>query len=308
MRNSLNIFLLAILFTLSPLTQAQTDITPSRVFQATQQLVSEIEILRNAFTVRGYPPNPEQQEDRSPIHAYAKSLEVLQKLIWIEQKYNIAPSPLGQIPIKAVTPEDVLDSVSNLLDEVARIKKQLGIKASAKTPALPQGKTPSDVYNNINLASLLLDGIVGRSLSLNDVFRTTQYAIDEMQLIAEQLKVKLDLQPPGPGFKHRKLPKDIAQQVYLAVNRIIDLQESLKMNASIVPNLTMVRITPTEIYDATSALLAELVRIKHYLDIRIPLKERSLPFAKRADDVFANMRLINKNLDLLNSSVAQSWR
>ena len=284
----------------------QTDITPSHVFQLSEELVAEIELLREELGVRDYPPDPELQEDRSPVHVYAKSLEVLLKLIWVEQKYGIAPSPLGQIPIKAVVPEDVMMSVGNLLEETRRIKAALLINKEINKPAYVKDKTPSEVYNNISLASSLLDGVVGRSLSLNDVYRNTQYVEDEMMLIAKHLKVRLITSLPT--VNQRRFSKDIAQQVYLAVNRIVDLQERLKMNASSVPNLTMVRITPSEVYDATTALLAELVRIKHHLKINEPLKERILPFGKKPRDVYASMRLINRNLDLLNDKIAHSWR
>jgi hypothetical protein len=299
-------FCFIIFLAIGSLAQAQSEVTPSHVYQASQELIAEIELLRSKLTIRDYPPNPEPQEDRSPIHAYAKSLEVLLKLIWIEQKYGIAPSPLGQIPVKAVISKDVLEVVNILLDEVRRIKAELRIKSKADKPPYREGKEPSDVYNNLSVASSLLDGVVGRSLSFNDVYRNTEYVIDEMSFIANKLGVTLDHKPPVA--KRRKLPKDIAQQVYLAVNRIIDLQENLKMNASNVPRLTMVRITPSEVYDATSVLLAELVRIKHYLKIETPYRVRSLPFAKRPADVFANMRLTNKNLHTLNTKVVRSWR
>lgn len=286
---------------------AQSEgITSSNVFQASEALIAEIELLRFALGATDYPPNPEPQEDRSPIHVYAKTLEVMLKVIWVEEKYGISPGQLEQIPVKAVMPEDVFGSVNAILDEVRRIKEQLDIGSTIQETPFVGGKTPSDVYYNISIASSLLDGLVGRSLSLNDVFRNTQYIKDEMELIAEKLKVILETELPA--VRHRKFPKDVAQQVYLAVKKIVKLQKALRMNASIVPNLTLVRITPTEIYDATNVLLAELVRIKHYLNIEQPVEARTLPFGKYPNDVFASMRLINRNLDKLQAKVAQSWR
>lgn len=187
-----------------------------------------------------------------------------------------------------------------------RIKEGLDIASKIQVPPYASGKTPSEVYHNISIASSLLDGVVGRSLSLNDVFRNTQYVEDEMELIAANLGVILETELPP--VKSRKFPKDVAQQVYLAVQKLVKLQKALKMNASIVPKLTLVRITPSEIYDAANVLMAELVRIKHHLKIDQPRKSRTLPFGKYPNDVYASMRLINRNLDKLQSSVANSWR
>lgn len=291
----------------STVTFAQSeDITLSHVYQQSEALIEEVELLRFALGISDYPPNPEPQKDRSPIHVYAKTLEVMLKVIWVEEMFNIPPAELGQIPVKAVLPEDVFDSLNSVLYELRRIKQQQDIGSRIHEPPFVTGKTSSEVYDNISLVSSLLDGVVGRSLSLNDVFRNTQYVEDEMNLIAAKLNVKLDT--GVPAVHRRKLPKDLAEQAYLAKHKIVKLQKALRMNASIVPNLTLVRVTPTEVYDATSMLMAELVRIKHHLNIEQPREERTLPFGKYPNDVFAHMRLINMNLDKLQAKVANTWR
>jgi hypothetical protein len=49
----------------------ESNVTPSHVFQATLDLLSEVEILRNEMAVADYPSEAELQEGRSPFHAYA---------------------------------------------------------------------------------------------------------------------------------------------------------------------------------------------------------------------------------------------
>ena len=46
--------------------QETSEITPSHVYQATSDLISEIEILRDAMGVTVYPVEAEAQEDRAP--------------------------------------------------------------------------------------------------------------------------------------------------------------------------------------------------------------------------------------------------
>ena len=50
------------------------DSTPSHVFQAVQNLIAEIDILREELGVYDYPPEAELQDDRAPVHLYVKTL------------------------------------------------------------------------------------------------------------------------------------------------------------------------------------------------------------------------------------------
>ena len=137
------------------------------------------------------------------------------------------------------------------------------------------------VYKNLADASFLLDGLAGRPLTPNDVFLNTAYILDELELIAAKLRAPLSLDVPA--VEGRKTPKDVAQQVLRASYKMVNLQTRLGMDASSVPNLTLVRVTPSEVYDATNMLLAEMTRIKHHLDINVPRQNRAEPTEQGAD-------------------------
>ena len=91
------------------------DITPSHVYQATSDLISEIEILRDAMGVTAYPIEAEAQDDRSPIHVYAKSLEVLEKISASQKRLGMAPARISQIPVKNIVAKDVFKSVQHCI-------------------------------------------------------------------------------------------------------------------------------------------------------------------------------------------------
>ena len=280
------------------------QITPSHVYQATLDLVAEIEILREAMGILDYPAEAEPQEDRSPIHVYAKSLEVMEKLSRAQRRLGMLPVKVGQIPVKVVVPKDVFASVETLILELRRMKAQLVIEDEIDPAPFVGGKTPSLVYKNLGDASFLLDGLVGRPISPSDVFTQVMYIHDEMELVAAKLKVALELEPPV--VEGRKRPKDVAQQVLRATFKIINLQTRLGMDASGVPNLTLVRVTPAEVYEATNVLLAEMVRIKHQLNINLPRDDRRDARNKRPKDVFAQMLLVIRNLDILSKAAEQT--
>ena len=276
---------------------AGTEITSSHVYQATSDLISEIEIMRDAMGVTVYPVEAEPQEDRSPIHAYAKSLEVLEKISAAQKRLGMAPARIEQIPVKEIEPKDVYRSVQNCIAEMRRMKTQLVIEDEIVPAPLEGGKIPSLVYKHLGDASFLLDGLVGHPTDPNDVHTHLVYLHDEMELIAAKLKVALELEPPV--VNERKRMKEVAQQVLRATFKVVNLQTRLGMDASGVPQLALVRVSPAEVFEATNILLAEMVRIKAHLGIDLPRVEHAPSRNKKPRDVFAQTLLLIRNLDAL---------
>lgn len=281
-----------------------SDITPSHVFQATQDLIAEIEILREAMGISDYPNEAEPQEGRAPVHVYAKTLEVMRKVSRIQSKFGITPGELGQIPVKAIVPKDVFGNVQAIIEELRRVKSQLVIEDEIQPAPLAGGKTPSFVYKNLGDASFLLDGLVGRPLTPNDVYGNVLRIHDEMELIAAKLGADIELDPPA--VNGRKRPKEVAQQMLRATYKVINLQTRLGMDASSVPTLTLVRVTPSEVFEVTNLLLAEMARIKMHLDIDLPHASRGEERNKTPTDVFAQVLRMIKNLDALAKEAAQT--
>ena len=230
--------------------QEANEITPSHVYQATSDLISEIEIMRDAMGVTVYPVEAEPQEDRAPVHVYAKSLEVLEKISAAQKRLGIAPARIEQIPVKEIVAKDVHKSVRNCIAEMRRMKTQLVIEDAIVPAPLEGGKLSSAVYKHLGDASFLLDGLVGHPTDPNDVHTHLVYLHDEMELIAAKLKVALDLEPPA--VDGRKRMKEVAQQVLRATFKVINLQTRLGMDASGVPQMTLVRVSPAEVFEATN--------------------------------------------------------
>ena len=277
--------------------EVQNNVTPSHVFQATRDLIAEIRILREELGAQDYPMEAEVQTDRASVHAYAKTLEVQVKLSGVQNRYGVAPAEMGQIPVKEITPADVLQSVNGLIDETRRIKAQMIIGTEIVPARLEGGQTLSMVYKNLADASFMLDGLRGRPLTPTDVYSNTLAILDEIELIAAKLRVPLALDPPD--VEGVKRSRDLAQQVLRATYKVVNLQSRLGMDASAVPSLTLVRVTPSEVYDATNLLLAEMNRIKVHLEINLPREPRPDQRNKRPEDVFAQIMLIIENLDLM---------
>ena len=76
--------------------------TPSHVYQCTEDLISEIDILREGIGLTDIPIDPEPQTNKTPVHVYGKALEVMEKISRSERKLGMAPVKVGQIPLKEI--------------------------------------------------------------------------------------------------------------------------------------------------------------------------------------------------------------
>ena len=274
--------------------------TPSEVSRAVHDLIAEVSILRDELGVSDYPPQAELQEERTPVHVYAKTLEVLSKVIRTQRRFGVPEAQTRQIPFKEVNSGDVLANVEYITDEIRKIKTQMVIEREIEPAVLVGGMSPSFVYKNLADASFLLDGLRGRPLTPDDVYRNCTSILDEMELIATPIGVSLDLELPEVGEEKR--PKEVAQQVLRATYKVINLQTALGMDASGVPSLTLVRVTPSEVFDSTNMLLAEMARIKFHLGVDEQRAERPEPSGKRPSDSFALVLGIIKNLDRMSAA------
>ena len=275
-----------------------SPVTPSHVYQVTSDLYSEIEIVREAMGVTDYPLEAEPAEDHSAIHAYARTLELRRKISAAQKRLGMAAAPEDQIPVKDIAPKDVIASVQAALAEVRRNKEQLVIEDEIEPTPFEGGKTPCVVYQLIGDVSFMMDGLVGHPTDINDVYRNLASLHGDMELVAAKLKVALEIDPPEANKKRRKL-KDIGQQMIRGTFKLINLQTRLGLDASGVPQVTLVRVTPANLYEAVNIMDAEMVRIKVHLGVLLPHEETSIPRNKKPRDLFQLALLVIRNLDHL---------
>lgn len=276
------------------------EVTPGQVHQAVLDMISEIWLLRDAEGVADYPPEAEHQEDRLPIHAYVKSLEVMKKVSRLQGRLDMSPDRAEGIPVRPVLPRDVLGNVRQIIDGLRAVKTRLAVSDEIQPAPLEGRMDFSMVYKALGDASFLLDGLVGAPISPSDVFANVLEIQDDLELIAAKLGANLLLEPPGVDGE--KSARAVAQQVLRATYKVIGLQARLGMNESSMPILTLVRVTPSEVFESTSIILAELARIKTHLDISLPRLPRPEPRIRTLEEVFAQVLLVIENLDVLTEA------
>ncbi len=284
----------ATLLIFSATSWAQEQITPSHVFQKAQQIVVEISAIREAQNISTTAREPGVQANKRPLHVYSKSLEVIEKIGRYQDSIDMERVNTNQIPLRNVTPSEVYEQADLILTELSRIRKFQNLLYSRKTVSFIAGKGPSDVYEIMWKASYLLDALAGQT-SPNEVFLNTQYILEELSLISENLGADIDKQNAALRVG-TKTPEDVNIEAYKTLHKIGRLQRHLDV-APISPSpFPPGKITPNDALDTTKTILAELVRVKIALGIKTMKHTQAIPLGKNPDAVFDQMLLISAHL------------
>ena len=277
-------------------------VQPIRVLRAVEELVAEIQGVRRASGIDDFPPEAELVDGRAPIHMLAKSLEVLGKVVDIQRRLDVPEGTVGAIPIRNVDAADVLSSIEQILLEMRKIRRRMGIdRPIAPEPSDSLDASPM-IYKRLADASFMLDGLRGGPLNSDDVHAMALSVLDEMALVADRLGVALDLEPAR--ITGTRYPLDVGVEVARAAYKVAGLQTRLRMDASGVPKPDLARVTPSTNYDATNMLLAEMTRIKLHLGIDAQREAlRDQPTGTKPKHNTALIMLIVHNLERMTLAV-----
>ena len=237
--------------------------TPNEVYRSTSNLISSIEQIRLNQNITSIAKKPGVQIAKTPIHAYTKALEVFEKVIRFKESKNWSHSNLPQLPQQNVTPEDVLSVINGILKELEDVNQKLGIDFNTNTP-LPEGKTPSDVYENLWKASYLFDDLVG-SIGPEYVYRNTVRIEKALQKIAKKLNKSTVIIDPTIIQKQKPIDANISG--YKVLYKLAVLEKELGLIAVRVSGFPAGKITPSDVYDTTNNIIAELTRINVHLNL-----------------------------------------
>ena len=277
------------------------EISTTHVYQAATELLAEIEVLRRATRVTDAPPAADVTAHQTLTHAYTKALEVQVKTARLQQRLGMIPAEVASIPVNDLTARDLHSNIVDTINELRRVKRQLVIDEEIQPDSFGGSKSPSLIYQILSNASLLMDGLLGRSTTFNDVYMRVLRIHDEMQLISEKMEVTLKVEPPIVNVGRET--KDVAQQILRASYKVLQLQGKFDMVVSGAPTTSLERVTVADVYDATARLLAEMVRIKVNMNIQSPPATPRTSRNKQPTDVFAQVLLLVHNLDILIGTV-----
>ena len=275
------------------------------VHAAVRDAIAEIALLR---TATGVAPAPAREgaaprEDVTPAHVHARALEVLGKTARSARRLGMVAAHTSRPPVTGFAPGDLHRAARAIVGELRRIKRQLVVEAAIEPAGADAGATPPSLDAELAHASALLDALVGRPPSLNDVMGCVARIHDELRAVAAGLGASLPSDAPAPApaaAQAERAPAEVAQQLLRAAYKAIALQTALGMEASGVPAIALEGATPGDALEAATALLGEVLRIRAHLGAGpAPPAARPGEGDGPAGDAYAGARLAVAQLDAM---------
>lgn len=252
-----------LLLLVSPLSLATT---PRDVYGQVELLITDINELRSKNNITEEARKPGIQIAKTPLHVYTKGLELLEKVNRYRSMQGLPASQEYSLPSKKVTPAEVLALVKVIRAQVAEAGLDHALNYTPDA-SIREGITPSDVYERIWYASYLMDGLAG-SIKPSLVYRNAQKIEACLMDIAQ--KMGTELTPFNIDVPKDKKPIDVNIEAYKAFYKVVLLERNVGIPASRVPSFPAGNITPSDVYDTTNNIIAELARIGIALDVPPP--------------------------------------
>lgn len=153
---------------------------------------------------------------------------------------------------------------------------RVGISSRTPQAKRQRSKTPADVYNLLNAISTQLDTVIGESFTPSHVYAQTMRILDDLNVILARLDIHERIGPPNKDSKTQ--PKDVYDTALLAMNEVHRLQTMAAVEPVDFRLFKVGEITPSDVFDISQMLLAELQPIKAHLQlssITIPAQDYS---------------------------------
>ncbi len=241
------------------MSSAMAQTTPSHVYQVVDNVKAELAEMHKA-NLSDPPRVKVNLTERQPRHVLQKAREVYGDVQKLRKSRGLAENPLPAFPVREVTPADVRELADKILTNVREVRKETGA-ADPAPAALPSGKTPTDVYDNLVQAKASITAVP--VIMPNDVYQVALTIISDIEKVRKAKKVTAEV--PEPAASKGKKPKDVYEVAYKLLGKVKALTEKKGYDIPggvIMPNKVSGRITPTDVIDLLNNILAEVGAIK----------------------------------------------
>ncbi len=232
--------------------------TPTDVYSLSQKLVETAKFLRESQNIYSQVVKPEKIEGLHPNHALYKSYDLLKKISESEKKLWIEPTEVPNKPHKVISSTDVYDSLQYNIAELQRIKYRLGLERYFKLKPVQGSKSPSDVVQNIEYATMLMPTFDFNYNLIQYPQSSLLKTPNDVYAVAVEILRKLEKLKYIKGISQRaKIPPYISglkpihtyQKVIEAIEKSIRLKTQMGFYPSQVPTTPLRKITPNEVYE-----------------------------------------------------------
>jgi len=276
-------------------------ITPSTVFQVTQDIIIQLNRMHDAnFTTPDFTKTRLELPVRLPRHVLQQALNLRSKIQVLKRVNGIKATEIPAPLIKEVTPEDVLNISETILAELSQFDKPFGLASFKKQAKFVDGKTPTDVYANLLRAETMIIQLGIPSTVPNDVFNTAVSISQEIEFLRID---KGKIEPiEAPITSIGKTPSDaytLAYYIIKGIRSLANKKEYTIPKGVIMPKRIRKDITPRDVQQLLIYSLAELSSIKARLGLKDKLVLPPPAAGKTPSSVVDQLSFVNTQIQSL---------
>ncbi len=273
-------------------------IGPPDVHRLTQVLRDELELIRLEM---GKPlvPHPAGRVSRvAPREVYFQALTLFTKVNRLSFALMREAASELEPPTGEIRPVQVYAVVEKALAQLRRVKQQMGI-----TEMVPEGShnpkmTPTDVFQTIIKANRQLNTMLARRFDPSDVYQEITRALSyttSLRGLFPQPRI-----PDGVSFERRKVPADVYRKLLENLEVVREILERSGFYMMDFEPLETESITPSDVFDVASLLVAELVFLHSQAEAAAPPRKAYHPGDKFPSHAYQRAGLLYEALsDLL---------
>jgi len=289
--------------------------SPADVFAQSEHIIELVRFLRVTQDMPGMPEKPLKPKGKHPNHALASTYQLLDKISQAESRLWMQPVEVPQMEKRVITPTEVYDQLQTVIAELQRIKFRLGVERPLSKVVVRLNKTPDDVIQNLQWASLGMPPFrLDRQLkqydptslekSSDDVFAIAQLVLLKLKYYKRMrgIRVRANTSPAVSGLK----PRHVYQKILENLKKVMELRRQAGFGSSAVPLFPMRPISPNEVFALSSRLDRELNLIYGKSSVHVNMYTIDEFEQKTPNDVFKTMWQISYELDTILGTQGQT--
>jgi hypothetical protein len=277
------------------------DVTPSQVFQVTEDIIAQLNRLHKAnFTKADFTNTRLEIPERLPRHAFVQALNVESKIQVLKRVNGIKTNEISPLPVKEIVPADVLQISKALLAELMEFDKPFGLPPFKQQAKMVEGKTPTDVYANLLRAETMITQLGIPESVPNEVFNIAVAITKEIELLRIQKEKTTPIQAPSASIG--KSPADTYTVAFYALKGLADLTKKKEYTIPkgvIMPDKIRKDITPRDVQQILLYCLAELSSMKVAAGIKDMLVLPTPTSGQTPSTVFDQLGIVNTQIQSL---------
>ncbi len=251
---------------IGPAAANETTIGPPQVFARVMKIQADLELIRNKM---GKPQAGSPMlhiSKAAPREVFFQALTLFQKANRLSCEQTRKRGKTPKTPQGNIRPSNVLAVVNAAWDRLRRVQTSLGIDTPSPDIAPDASKTPTDVFNAIVQTNRQLNLVLDQEFTPSHVLQQVATAVEYTAQLIRQFP-KATARPSPPEFQPKKRPADVFNRLIHCTGQVQQIMRAsgLAMLTLKTHNAQNVKVTPSDVYDVATLLVAELAHLQRQL-------------------------------------------